>query len=49
MSLERITPAKVFVSHASEDKDCFVVGFATKLLDNGIDAWVDKWEIRTGS
>lgn len=36
---------KVFVSHASEDKEHFVVEFATKLRARGIDAWLDKWEI----
>ena len=34
---------KVFVSHASEDKDRFVNTFATKLRENGVDAWLDKW------
>lgn len=39
---------KVFVSHASEDKERFVVDFATKLRSKGIDAWLDKWEILPG-
>jgi hypothetical protein len=39
---------KVFISHASEDKDRFVNDFATKLLKNGIDAWLDKWEMLPG-
>lgn len=39
---------KVFVSHASEDKERFVLGFATKLRTKGIDAWLDKWEILPG-
>ncbi len=39
---------KAFVSHASEDKERFVLGFATKLLDRGIDVWLDKWEILPG-
>jgi hypothetical protein len=39
---------KVFISHASEDKERFVIGFATKLREKGIDAWVDKWEIFPG-
>lgn len=39
---------KVFVSHASEDKDRFVLNFATQLRANGIDAWVDKWEMVPG-
>ncbi len=39
---------KVFISHASEDKERFVIDFATKLRANGMDAWVDKWEINIG-
>lgn len=37
-----------FISHASEDKDRFVTEFATKLRANGINAWVDEWEIAAG-
>lgn len=39
---------KVFVSHASEDKDRFVLKFAEQLRKNGIDAWLDKWEMLPG-
>ncbi|WP_321784731.1 toll/interleukin-1 receptor domain-containing protein [Paraburkholderia sp. J94] len=39
---------RVFVSHASEDKDRFVMPFATALRAKGIDAWVDKWEMLPG-
>jgi hypothetical protein len=39
---------KVFVSHASEDKNRFVIEFATKLRKNGVDAWLDKWEMLPG-
>jgi hypothetical protein len=39
---------KVFVSHASEDKERFVLDFATKLRSKGIDAWIDKWEMYPG-
>lgn len=39
---------KVFVSHASEDKERFVIPFATALRKKGIDAWVDRWEMRVG-
>ncbi len=39
---------KVFISHASEDKKRFVLDFATKLRNNGIDAWLDKWEMLPG-
>lgn len=42
-----MTP-KAFISHASEDKDRFVIEFAAKLRENGIDAWVDKWEMMPG-
>ena len=38
----------VFLSHASEDKDRFVVDFATKLRNKGIEVWLDKWEILPG-
>lgn len=39
----------MFVSHASEDKDRFVTGFATRLRrEAGVDAWVDQWEIYPG-
>lgn len=39
---------KVFVSHASEDKDRFVLEFASRLRHKGIDAWLDKWEMLPG-
>lgn len=39
---------KVFVSHASEDKDRFVVAFARRLRENGVDAWLDQWEMKPG-
>jgi len=39
---------KVFVSHASEDKDRFVLQFAERLRKKGIDAWLDKWEMLPG-
>src|ERR1700750_1643014 len=39
---------KVFVSHASEDKDRFVMNFAARLRAKGIDAWVDRWEMLPG-
>lgn len=40
---------KVFISHASEDKERFVRDFATKLRSKGIEAWVDEWEIMPGN
>lgn len=39
---------KVFVSHASEDKARFVVDFASRLRENGVDAWLDQWEMKPG-
>ena len=38
----------VFVSHASEDKLRFVVKFAQRLRENGVDAWLDQWEMHPG-
>jgi hypothetical protein len=39
---------RVFISHASEDKERFVLKFAEVLRAKGIDAWLDKWEILPG-
>lgn len=39
---------KVFISHASEDKERFVLSFATELRTAGVDSWVDEWEILPG-
>jgi len=41
-------PPKVFISHASEDKDRFVLDFASRLRAHGIDAWLDRWEMLPG-
>ena len=38
----------VFISHASEDKERFVMKFAEKLISDGVNAWVDKWEMLPG-
>ena len=39
---------KVFISHAGEDND-FVLNFGKKLRsEQGIDAWVDDWELNPG-
>jgi hypothetical protein len=43
----QVTP-RVFVSHASEDKQRFVVRFAQRLRENGVDAWLDQWEMLPG-
>lgn len=42
------TAPKVFLSHASEDKARFVIEFATKLRAQGIDVWLDRWEMLPG-
>ena len=39
---------KVFLSHATEDKERFVIPFAIALRQRGIDVWLDKWEILPG-
>lgn len=39
---------KVFISHATEDKERFVLDFAAKLRTKGVDAWLDKWEMLPG-
>jgi TIR domain-containing protein len=40
---------RVFVSHAREDKERFVLDFATKLRSqHDVDAWLDRWEMRPG-
>ena len=39
---------KTFISHASEDKDRFVVGLAERLRADGVDAWLDQWEMGPG-
>lgn len=48
-NLRNMTAApKAFISHATEDKDRFVIPFAIKLRERGVDAWVDQWEIKAG-
>ncbi len=41
-------PPKVFVSHASEDKERFVLPFAHELRAAGVDVWVDQWQMVPG-
>ena len=43
-----IRSPKVFVSHASEDRERFVEGFAKRLRENGVDAWTSFWEMNPG-
>lgn len=45
---EGTTSPRAYISHASEDKERFVIPFATALRANGIDAWVDRWEMHPG-
>lgn len=45
---KEVSAPKVFISHASEDKERFVLPFAEKLRAKGIDAWVDTWEMLPG-
>lgn len=46
MSTEK-HPPKAFICHASEDK-AEAIQLATDLRSNGIDAWIDFWEIQPG-
>lgn len=39
---------KAFISHASEDKERFVVEFARQLLGKGVQVWLDVWELGGG-
>jgi hypothetical protein len=43
-----MTAPKVFVSHATQDKERFVFEFARRLRANGVDAWLDRWEMKPG-
>lgn len=45
--MEDLNP-KVFISHASEDKERFVLAFGKKLRSKGVDAWIDEWEMHPG-
>jgi hypothetical protein len=48
MTGETVPAPKVFLSHASDDKDRFVLEFANRLMANGVDVWLDAWEINPG-
>jgi hypothetical protein len=41
-------PPHAFISHASEDKERFALPLARLLQQNGINSWVDLWELRGG-
>ena len=36
------------MSHAGPDKERFVIPFSLALWDNGVRAWVDRWELKPG-
>ena len=38
----------VFICHSSKDKKRYVTEFATRLIERGIEAWFDKWEMKIG-
>jgi hypothetical protein len=40
---------KVFISHAGEDRERFVLRFGERLRGQGIDAWVSTWDILPGN
>lgn len=44
---ERQAP-RAFLSHASEDKERFVLEFAERLQSGGVDVWLDRWEMLPG-
>lgn len=48
MTTTSTTQPKVFLSHASEDKDRFVLEFAKQLRQQGLDVWLDRWEMLPG-
>jgi hypothetical protein len=39
---------RVFLSHASEDKESFVLPFAEALMSRGLHIWLDHWEMLPG-
>ena len=39
---------RVYLAHASEDHDTLAKPLAESLMANGIEVWLDAWEIRTG-
>lgn len=39
---------RCFFSSASDDKDRFALKFAERLRTNGVDVWLDTWEINAG-
>jgi hypothetical protein len=43
-----VSHPKCFISHSTADKARFVIPLAEKLRKNGVDAWIDQWEILPG-
>jgi hypothetical protein len=39
----------LFISHASPDKERFVLPLAEVLKDPGVKVWLDKWDISLGA
>lgn len=39
---------RAFISHSHDDNDRFVIRFAERLREKGIDAWADFWEMLPG-
>jgi hypothetical protein len=39
----------VFISHASSDKESFVLSLAEALEERGVSVWLDKWTIELGN
>jgi hypothetical protein len=39
---------RIYLAHATEDKTALAIPLAEKLMANGIDVWLDKWEIGYG-
>jgi hypothetical protein len=39
---------RVYLAHASEDRNTLAKPFAEALMANGIEVWFDEWEIRAG-
>ena len=44
----KMKPAKLFISHASEDKQDFADSLAVALREAGYDVWYDKWALVAG-
>lgn len=53
-TIETVTPLRagavphVYLAHASEDHSALARPLANRLMENGVEVWLDAWEIRTG-